>query len=70
VKLSREFRAAYGARKVGNQDYPKLLDRLLPALKETAKAPGLAALRLDEDLADIEHSLASLPALQKAHRGF
>jgi hypothetical protein len=71
VRRSSEFMAAYGERKIGNDEFPDLIKRSLDAFRETAtavekRAPGIAK--------DVERMEASLDrghaALQKAHRGF
>jgi hypothetical protein len=66
VGESKEFRKAYEARKIGNHDYPGLINDLLPCFKETAKAFGVS-LRLEEDIANMVKSLGYPVALQKAH---
>lgn len=67
---SASYVTAYTSREVGNGDYPALIERLLPAFRETARALEAENLGLEPDIAAMETSLASPAALQKAHRGY
>jgi len=55
---------------MGSGDYPRLIEQLLPAFRETAGALRSENLGLEADIAALEAALASPAALQKAHRGF
>ena len=69
VVESNDFRKAYEARKIGNDDYSHLISDLLPCFEATAKEFGGAA-SLQEDIANMVKSLNSPVALQKAHHGY
>ena len=67
---STSYMTAYVSREVGNAEYPALIERLLPAFRETARALQAENLGLETDIAAMEASLASPAALQKSHRGY
>lgn len=71
IRRSDQFIRRYGARQIGNAEFPKLMTALLPAFRETAKALAKQRLGLDREVDAIEKALGGEPAaLQKAHRGF
>jgi hypothetical protein len=67
---STSYSTAYESRRAGNAEYPRLIEQLLPAFRETASALRAENLGLETDIAAMEASLASPAALQKAHRGY
>jgi hypothetical protein len=67
---SEEFIAAYGERKIGNQEFPELLRGLLECFRATSKALADQKLDLERGIGAIERSQDNLIALQKAHQDF
>jgi hypothetical protein len=69
IRRSDQFIRRYGAREIGNAEFPKLLKALLPAFRETAKA--LAAQRLGLDQAPArEIADGSGPRASPSRRSF
>ena len=67
---SASYITAYTRREAGNGEYPALIEQLLPAFRDTARALQADNLGLETAIAAMEASLASPAALQKAHRGY
>jgi hypothetical protein len=65
---SHQFVRGYGMRKVRNQHYPEFIRGVRKCFDETAKATNLAG--LNDDITAMDHRLADLTALQKAHRDY
>jgi hypothetical protein len=70
VSRSRSFMADYEGRRLASQDYPSFIRELLPAFRETAAQVARRERALRESISDIERSLNSPAALQRAHRRF
>jgi hypothetical protein len=68
IATSDEFIARYSRREIGNADYPGFVQGLLGSYRETAQA--LRSQELERTVGEVERSLGSPAALQKAHRGF
>lgn len=66
---SADFVSAYG-KGPGGDGLAPLLGALLPTFGQTAKVLGGAGVDLESDVAEMERSLKSPPALQRAHRRF
>jgi hypothetical protein len=66
VKASNEFQRGFEGRKYGPEQFPKHARRLLPAYRETAEA--VPKLRLGPLVDELEKSLGSPAAAQRAHR--
>lgn len=70
VSTSRSFIADYEARRIVSQDYPSFIRELLPAFRETAVQVARRGKVLGKSVTDMERSLDSPAALQRAHRRF
>ena len=68
IETSDEFIARYSRREIGNADFPGLVQVLLGSYRETAQA--LRSPKLERTVGEMERSLDSPAALQKAHRDF
>jgi hypothetical protein len=66
VRASNEFQRGFEGRKFGPEQFPKHAKRLLPAYRETAEA--VPKLRLGPLVDELEKSLGSAAAAQRAHR--
>jgi len=66
VKASNDFARGFEARKHGPEQFPRHVQRVLPALRETATA--LPRLSLERALDELERSLGSPASAQRAHR--
>jgi hypothetical protein len=64
------FIDGYGARKIGNKEYPELIRTLLGCLRETAEELSSEKLDVAIDIVEMERNLGDLTALQKAHRDY
>jgi hypothetical protein len=70
LRHSDQFIADYGARKIDNGEFSKLIKASLSAFRETVEALGRRP-GLEQSLKEIEAARAGdLAGLQKAHRGF
>jgi hypothetical protein len=66
VADSTRFIGSYGAREVGDADYPDLIRDVIECFHDTTKA--VSGVGLEEDIASLGQSLDSPAAVQKAHR--
>ncbi len=70
LKKSQEFIRSYEAREIGSAAYPGLIKALLDSFRKTAKAVDTASFNLEPAIVEMEQSLKSPTALQKAHRSY
>jgi hypothetical protein len=67
---SQKYITGYETRRLGNDDYPKLIRSLMDSFQTTAKTLASHNLQLEKDIKEMQENLGSPTALQKAHRGF
>ncbi len=70
LEKSQKFIIGYSNRKFGNDAYPEFIQDLMDSFQMIAEALSREDLKFEQDMEEMERSLGSPAALQKAHRGY